>query len=605
MKSGLIQKILLLYPSCVLLFSTCALLAQSDLPADDYFRLSHHEVVLMGQEVNSPGPDLSPFRYASKLYFTTSGWEGKAGGSRLFTYLQNGATVAVPFNPEPGDKDRILDAMLTNTGKRIYYTLGHINEKGEVEKSRIVFRDKDFNGRWSPMKHLPPALNSKGTNMANPAPGIFRDNRAEVLFFTSDRPGGAGRKDIWMTSAENGVFSPPVRLPFNTEEDEATPFFDIAGQTLYFSSKGHNAIGGFDVFRSHYLGNGQWSAPQRLGQPVNSPFDDLYFTFNKNTGYLTSDRPNKTCPDDKPNCRDFDIYKINLLATLQVFLFESNGMEPLYNCTVELKDTGSGRIISTYMNLENNYTSVGLRPGVDYQLIVSKKGYFPVFKNINADGMDFFKAGFIELTLQPMTRPQHTAPDNDNITSQLRMPHPPPSSPPPPERQESSAAATDQKGGKGEPPIPPATESKPAQPAFYARFQQLLLNMDTTNWMQITHIPQMASKVNNDTMDFLFYHKKLDCLIAFDLRYKNFQPDDTEAMDHYLSAVNGIINKNQQPAIGISVFIGSENHFIIYTFPDGNINTKKPSFIHTFLFPRHYKGVLPDPSAIVKLLDDE
>lgn len=101
-----------------------------------------------------------------------------------------------------------------------------------------------------------------------------------TLYFISNRPGGFGGKDIWSTERKsNGNWSEPVNLgsTVNTKDDDESPFMMADGATLYFSSKGHNSIGGYDIFSTTLNDDGLWSDPETLGTPVNTTGDDLYY----------------------------------------------------------------------------------------------------------------------------------------------------------------------------------------------------------------------------------------------------------------------------------------------------------------------------------------
>ena len=116
-----------------------------------------------------------------------------------------------------------------------------------------------------------------------------------TLYFVSDRPGGFGGKDIWSSERlSNGNWSEPVNLgsKVNTAEDEESPFMMADGATLYFSSKGHNGIGGFDIFSTTQNDDGLWSKPENLGSPVNTTGDDFYYitdTYGK-CAFYSSDK---------------------------------------------------------------------------------------------------------------------------------------------------------------------------------------------------------------------------------------------------------------------------------------------------------------------------
>jgi hypothetical protein len=78
----------------------------------------------------------------------------------------------------------------------------------------------------------------------------------------------------------NGKWSPvPFNIPsVNTAFDEEFPALSPDGKTLYFSSKGHNTMGGYDIFKSEWSEQTQaWGEPVNLGSPINSPYDDIYY----------------------------------------------------------------------------------------------------------------------------------------------------------------------------------------------------------------------------------------------------------------------------------------------------------------------------------------
>ena len=119
-----------------------------------------------------------------------------------------------------------------------------------------------------------------------------------TLYFASNRPGGLGGKDIWASERlSNGNWSEPVNLgsKINSKEDEESPFLMADGATLYFSSKGHNSYGGYDVFTTTQNDEGLWSAPENLESPVNTTSDDYYFitdSYGANA-YYSSDKAQK------------------------------------------------------------------------------------------------------------------------------------------------------------------------------------------------------------------------------------------------------------------------------------------------------------------------
>ncbi|MCS6822340.1 MAG: OmpA family protein [Microscillaceae bacterium] len=116
----------------------------------------------------------------------------------------------------------------------------------------------------------------------------------KTMYFTSSRPGGLGGLDIYVTKKEGNSWGPAKNIgaPVNTEYDEESPFITYNGKALYFSSKGHNSMGGYDVFKSVIGEDGKFGPPENVGTPINSPEDDLFFTLSKDDkqGFYTSAR---------------------------------------------------------------------------------------------------------------------------------------------------------------------------------------------------------------------------------------------------------------------------------------------------------------------------
>lgn len=105
-----------------------------------------------------------------------------------------------------------------------------------------------------------------------------------IIMFSSLGKRNRGHKDIyWTIKGTNGKFSPSEKLSetINSEFDESFPFLKADGKTLYFSSKGHNTMGGFDIFKSVYdSSSGSWSQPQNLDFPTNTPYDDILYVID-------------------------------------------------------------------------------------------------------------------------------------------------------------------------------------------------------------------------------------------------------------------------------------------------------------------------------------
>lgn len=140
--------------------------------------------------------------------------------------------------------------------------------------------------RWSAMEKLSDNINSSSFEQSA---SITKDGRA--LYFSSDRASGRGGFDIYRSVMNDQmVWGPAQNLgyPVNTVSDESYPYISPDGNMLFFSSKGHTGIGGFDIFISVKSESGDWSPPRNLGFPINTPDDDAIFipANNGNSAYF-------------------------------------------------------------------------------------------------------------------------------------------------------------------------------------------------------------------------------------------------------------------------------------------------------------------------------
>lgn len=166
----------------------------------------------------------------------------------------------------------------------------HGNRRLELFISR-----KDTQGVWQQPASFPynnPAAYSIGHAALS--------NDGRVLYFASDMPGGHGGTDIWYSELQpEGHWGSPQNCGtvINTHEDEAFPVMGPEG-TLYYSGKGGIGMGGFDIFSTK--GNrAQWSQPENMRYPVNSPGDDFHFVTRRDgSGFLTSNRAGGKGDDD-------------------------------------------------------------------------------------------------------------------------------------------------------------------------------------------------------------------------------------------------------------------------------------------------------------------
>ena len=153
------------------------------------------------------------------------------------------------------------------------------------------------NGKWGTPRPLPPPINSPYHESS-----ISISSDGKKIFVASERPGGWGGSDIYMVEKNGaGQLGTAMNLgpSINSEWDEDSPFLSFDGTVLYFSSKGHDSMGGFDIFRSRQKLN-QWSVAENLGFPINTPGHDTYFVGTKDgkRAYYSSIREEGFGADD-------------------------------------------------------------------------------------------------------------------------------------------------------------------------------------------------------------------------------------------------------------------------------------------------------------------
>jgi outer membrane protein OmpA-like peptidoglycan-associated protein len=219
-------------------------------------------------------------------------WMARSAGG-AWTEVQN---MGKPINNAYHNSAVALSA----DGKHIYlYTDEH---GGDILVS-------DFNGtQWITPQRLPYPINT-----------MYRESSVTVsadgkkLIVASERPGGLGGSDLYLIEQhENGSWLPAKNLgpSINTEWDEDSPFLDNDGLALYFSSRGHDTMGGFDLFRS-LNEQGAWTPAMNLGSPINTPHHDSYWVSTRDgkRAYFASERPGGYGKED--------IYLIQLPVELQ------------------------------------------------------------------------------------------------------------------------------------------------------------------------------------------------------------------------------------------------------------------------------------------------
>ncbi|MFK8010114.1 MAG: tol-pal system YbgF family protein [Saprospiraceae bacterium] len=241
--------------------------------------------------INTPYSEFGAIEVDSTVYFSSMRFQDKSNNffSKLMKRKKDGLIEIFEFNTE--DKFA-ANPSISFDGNRLYYTLCKHEVNGNIN-CEIVYRDRKYNDVWGAAQELPGFINFPGFTATHPTIGYDKINEREVLFFSSNRPGGKGKLDIWYsTVAPNGKFTRPVNhAVINSRENEVTPFFHSPSQILYFSSDGYPGMGGYDIYKVKRKGR-SWQTPIHMIYPVNSSYNDTYFSLNEEgkKSYFASNR---------------------------------------------------------------------------------------------------------------------------------------------------------------------------------------------------------------------------------------------------------------------------------------------------------------------------
>ena len=229
-------------------------------------------------------------------------------------------------------------------------------------------------GSWSEPEPLPPPISS-----------TFNETHASFsvdgnsIWFTSDRPGGFGGKDIYVSHLlPNGNWGEPINAgsKVNTPLNEESPFIHPTGTTLYFSSEGHNSMGGYDIFKSQLdLGQNLGSAIN-LGYPINTPGDDLFYmpTPDGQRVYFASTRKEGVGFSDI-YLKSFPTGDERALAVVASHVFGSRE-QPLPGAIVRVFNSSSNEQVGVYRPNRNTGKVVAiLSPGQKYMVTIEADGY--------------------------------------------------------------------------------------------------------------------------------------------------------------------------------------------------------------------------------------
>lgn len=247
---------------------------------------------------------------------------------------------------------------------RFYFSLCKSDDYNYKCKILVAYFEND---QFVEIDTLGSIINEPGYNTTMPFVGEWEGD--EVLFFASDRPGGAGGMDVWYSFINNGnQFQKPQNPKLlNSVDNELSPYWDSQNNTLYFSSSWFNGFGGYDVFKSTY-GEQGFEPPGNMMEPVNSSANDLYYfqTLSRDTAYFSSNRLGVNYSKNPTCCSDIFLVRNEFIPeplepTLEDSLEELTQMLPVtlyFHNDIPNPDSWDSTTNVNYIDVYNDYISM-------------------------------------------------------------------------------------------------------------------------------------------------------------------------------------------------------------------------------------------------------
>lgn len=290
-------------------------------------------------------------------------------------------------------------------GQQIFYTFCTCPDG--LERCCDIYVTQKNGQRWIRPRPVRGKLNSKHWDAQ---PSISADGQA--LYFVSNRPGGKGGKDIWISHrTPYGEWSTPQNAgdSINTPGNESSPFIHPDNQSLYFASDFLPGMGGFDMFLARKTDDGNWTTPKNLGYPINTFHNEngLIVNAKGELAFFASDRLGK---------HNKDIYAFPLatqtkpkpVTFVKGIVYDAKTKQKL-RAKFELIELESEKTLFTsFSSPQTGDFLVALPLNKNYALNVHRKGYLFYSENFSLEGIDTTKPYRLDVPLQPILVGQRT-----------------------------------------------------------------------------------------------------------------------------------------------------------------------------------------------------
>ncbi|OFY71550.1 MAG: hypothetical protein A3G23_04715 [Bacteroidetes bacterium RIFCSPLOWO2_12_FULL_37_12] len=356
--------------------------------AIDTMRPPRGVFINMGEEINSEFPDYAPAMNAAndRLVFTSKR-NVDAVSNRvnedLYLSLKEDAfwEPSVPFPGDINSQKNEGSAFLNKDGTLLYFVRCDASDGlGNCD----IYSARFANGKWVDIKNLGENVNSLAWDSH---PSLSPDEN--TLYFSSDRYGGFGGSDIYMTTRnKKGKWGKAENLGpvINTPGKELSPFYHPVYEVLYFSSNGQLLnFGNLDIYKSYRATNG-WKEPMNIGPLVNGDGEEYYFTIDKKADFLYYAR-------SEYSDQNLDIYSFplpmearpNATTILEGKLVDSTNNKSMRGIITIIDVTNNIEVAPRYLRSDGSF-SFNLINKAKYKILIQGDDFFSVEKEIMVDG---------------------------------------------------------------------------------------------------------------------------------------------------------------------------------------------------------------------------
>jgi len=330
----------------------------------------------LGDKVNSPEDDYYPFIPINEAFIIFNSKRTDNDDEDMYeqpdimiSYVKNGKYTEAKKMPKAIDKIGTEEIVGLNAdGSEAILFFESLNNQADLYECKI--EDKKFGEAVKLDKNI----NSKYTEIAA---SISSDNSR--LYFASDRPGGYGGIDLYLCQRlPNGRWSEPQNLgpTVNTKYDEDFPNISPDGKVLYFSSKGHTSMGGYDIYKAKWDPfKKKFVGTKNVGYPINTPDDDMNFRISENGkyGYISALR--------KEGEGGLDIYRVTFTEVEPNYtavsgkIIAQDGKTKFNELFIQIAEAESGDVYGDYQPDERTLRYVMILPPGNYIMYVEADGY--------------------------------------------------------------------------------------------------------------------------------------------------------------------------------------------------------------------------------------